>query len=64
MVSRQAVNSLFESSGASALFERSDLQRLWRDTNAAAAHHGLAWDVHGLSWGRISFGLASNPGGI
>jgi alkylation response protein AidB-like acyl-CoA dehydrogenase len=63
-MSRQAVNSLFESSGASALFESSDLQRLWRDTNAAAAHHGLMWDVHGMSWGRLSFGLPSNPGGI
>jgi alkylation response protein AidB-like acyl-CoA dehydrogenase len=61
---RQAVNSLFESSGASALLEKSDLQRLWRDTNAAAAHHGLLWDVHGLSWGRLSFGLPSNPGWI
>jgi D-isomer specific 2-hydroxyacid dehydrogenase, NAD binding domain len=40
------------------------LQRLWRDTNAAAAHHGLMWDVHGLSWGRMSFGLTSHPGGI
>ncbi len=63
-VCRQAVNSLFESAGASALFEGSDIQRLWRDTNAAAAHHGLTWDVHGMSWGRISFGLPSNPGGI
>jgi alkylation response protein AidB-like acyl-CoA dehydrogenase len=61
---RQAVNSLFESAGASALFDGSELQRLWRDTNAAAAHHGLVWDVHGLSWGRISFGLPSSPGGI
>jgi alkylation response protein AidB-like acyl-CoA dehydrogenase len=64
MLARQAVNSLFESSGASALFDGSNLQRLWRDTNAAAAHHGLMWDVHGLSWGRLSFGLPSNPGGI
>jgi alkylation response protein AidB-like acyl-CoA dehydrogenase len=63
-IARQAINSLFESSGASALFETSDLQRLWRDTNAAAAHHGLMWDVHGLSWGRMSFGLTSNPGGL
>jgi alkylation response protein AidB-like acyl-CoA dehydrogenase len=63
-IARQAVNSLFESSGASALFESSPLQRLWRDTNAAAAHHGLTWDIHGMSWGRLSFGLPSNPGGI
>jgi len=64
MLARQAVNSLFESSGASALFEGSDLQRLWRDTNAAAAHHGLMWDVHGLFWGRMSFGLPANPTGV
>jgi 3-hydroxy-9,10-secoandrosta-1,3,5(10)-triene-9,17-dione monooxygenase len=63
-IAREAVNTLFESGGASALFERSELQRLWRDTNAAAAHHGLGWDVHGVSWGRIAFGLQSTPGGF
>jgi 3-hydroxy-9,10-secoandrosta-1,3,5(10)-triene-9,17-dione monooxygenase len=62
-ISREAVNSLFESSGASALSEGSEVQRLWRDTNAAAAHLGLVWDTWGLSWARVSFGLPSiNPG--
>jgi 3-hydroxy-9,10-secoandrosta-1,3,5(10)-triene-9,17-dione monooxygenase len=63
-IAREAVNSLFESAGASGLFEKSELQRLWRDTNAAAAHHGLAWDVHGVSWARISYGLQATPGGF
>ncbi|HEU0169570.1 MAG TPA: acyl-CoA dehydrogenase family protein [Chloroflexota bacterium] len=61
-VSREAVNSLFEATSASALFEGSEIQRYWRDTNAAAAHAGLTWDNHGLAWGRASFGLPYTPG--
>lgn len=59
---RRAVNELFESSGASSLFESSDMQRLWRDTNAAAAHHGLTWDIRATEFGRVLMGLpASEP---
>lgn len=59
---RRAVNDLFESSGASSLFESSDMQRLWRDTNAAAAHHGLTWDIRATEFGRVLMGLpASEP---
>jgi 3-hydroxy-9,10-secoandrosta-1,3,5(10)-triene-9,17-dione monooxygenase len=54
---RHAVNSLFESSGGSALYESSDMQRLWRDTNAAAAHHGLTWDIRAAEFGRALVGL-------
>jgi 3-hydroxy-9,10-secoandrosta-1,3,5(10)-triene-9,17-dione monooxygenase len=54
---RRAVNSLFESSGGSSLYDSSDLQRLWRDSNAAAAHHGLTWDVRGPELGRALVGL-------
>jgi 3-hydroxy-9,10-secoandrosta-1,3,5(10)-triene-9,17-dione monooxygenase len=59
---RRAVNDLFESSGASSLFESSDMQRLWRDTNAAAAHHGLTWDIRASEYGRVMMGLpATEP---
>ena len=34
---RKAVNMLYEECGGSGLFESSDFQRLWRDTNAASA---------------------------
>ncbi len=49
---RQAVNSLFEASGGSSIYDSADLQRLWRDSNVAAAHHGLFWDFHGLAYAK------------
>jgi alkylation response protein AidB-like acyl-CoA dehydrogenase len=60
---RQAVNELFEASGGSALYESSDMQRLWRDTNASAAHHGLTWDIRGLEYGRVMMGLPATDQG-
>jgi alkylation response protein AidB-like acyl-CoA dehydrogenase len=60
---RRAVNDLFEASGGSSLFESSDMQRLWRDTNAAAAHHGLAWDIRGNEFARVLMGLPATESG-
>jgi 3-hydroxy-9,10-secoandrosta-1,3,5(10)-triene-9,17-dione monooxygenase len=60
--SRKVVNSLWEECGGSGLFESSDLQRLWRDSNAAAAHHGLTWDWVAVAWTRTMLGLPSAPG--
>ena len=54
---RHAANSVYEASGASNLFEGGEMQRLWRDSNAAATHHGAMWDVHGLGYGREAVGL-------
>jgi 3-hydroxy-9,10-secoandrosta-1,3,5(10)-triene-9,17-dione monooxygenase len=54
---RQAANAVFEECGGSGLVETSDLQRIWRDANAAAAHHGLTWDWQSDAWTRASFGL-------
>jgi alkylation response protein AidB-like acyl-CoA dehydrogenase len=47
---RRAVNMLYEEGGAGSLANGSLLQRLWRDTNAAAAHHGLTWDWQAENW--------------
>jgi alkylation response protein AidB-like acyl-CoA dehydrogenase len=41
--------------------QSSDMQRLWRDTYAAAPHHGLTWDVRGLEYGRVMMGLPAMP---
>jgi 3-hydroxy-9,10-secoandrosta-1,3,5(10)-triene-9,17-dione monooxygenase len=60
---RRVVNDLFEAGGGSALYESSDMQRLWRDTNAAAAHHGLAWDIRGTEFGRVMMGLPASEQG-
>jgi alkylation response protein AidB-like acyl-CoA dehydrogenase len=57
---RQAANTIFEECGGSGLVETSDLQRVWRDANAAAAHHGLTWDWQADAWTRTSFGLTDS----
>jgi len=56
--SRRAVNMVFEEGGGSALADGSPLQRTWRDTNAAAAHHGLTWDWQGELWPKMVLGLS------
>jgi len=60
--SRKTVNMLYEECGGSGLYERSDFQRFWRDTNAASAHHGLTWDWHAVAWTRATIGLPTPPG--
>jgi 3-hydroxy-9,10-secoandrosta-1,3,5(10)-triene-9,17-dione monooxygenase len=55
--SRKAANTVYEECGGSGLAESSDLQRIWRDANAAAAHHGLTWDWQADLWTRAAFGL-------
>jgi alkylation response protein AidB-like acyl-CoA dehydrogenase len=59
---RKSINMLYEECGGSGLFESSDFQRLWRDTNAAAAHHGLTWDWHSAAWTKSLLGLPTPPG--
>lgn len=56
---RSAVNSVFEASGGSNIYESRDMARLWRDSNVAGMHHGLMWDVHGLAYGRVAAGLTA-----
>lgn len=54
---RRGANRLYEECGGSGLAETSPLQQFWRDTNAAAAHHGLTWDWQADAWTRASVGL-------
>jgi 3-hydroxy-9,10-secoandrosta-1,3,5(10)-triene-9,17-dione monooxygenase len=54
---RHAVNVLFELSGGSGIYESTDLQRMWRDVNAAAAHFGLGWEPAAIAYARASVGL-------
>jgi 3-hydroxy-9,10-secoandrosta-1,3,5(10)-triene-9,17-dione monooxygenase len=56
--SRHAVTSLFEASGGSATYDHSDLQRLWRDANAAAQHIAFTWDSAMTTYGRVLVGVA------
>jgi len=59
---RKVVNSLYEECGGTGLFDSSDFQRFWRDTNAAAAHHGLTWDWMAVAWTKTTLGLPTVPG--
>lgn len=55
--SRKAANTVYEECGGTGLLESSELQRIWRDANAAAAHRGLTWDWQAGAWTRTIFGL-------
>jgi alkylation response protein AidB-like acyl-CoA dehydrogenase len=59
---RKAINTLYEECGGGGLFDSSDLQRLWRDVNAAAAHHALTWDWVAVAWTKSLLGLPTPPG--
>jgi len=59
---RKTINTLYEECGGSGHFDSSDFQRLWRDVNAAAAHHGLTWDWISVAWTRTLLGLPTAPG--
>lgn len=54
--SRQSVNSLFEVAGGSATYDFSDLQRIWRDANAASQHVAFTWDSAMTAYGRALVG--------
>lgn len=54
---RRAANSLFEVAGGSALYDGSEMQRLWRDANAGAQHFAFGWDRSMTNFGRIAAGI-------
>jgi 3-hydroxy-9,10-secoandrosta-1,3,5(10)-triene-9,17-dione monooxygenase len=54
---RLAVTSLFEASGGSAVYDSYELQRLWRDVNAAVAHNSFLQDRAAPIFGRAILGL-------
>ncbi|HKZ74258.1 MAG TPA: acyl-CoA dehydrogenase family protein [Steroidobacteraceae bacterium] len=57
-----AVASLFTASGASALTERSPIQRAYRNISAMATHHAFAYDGVAEQYGRLRLGL--DPDGL
>jgi 3-hydroxy-9,10-secoandrosta-1,3,5(10)-triene-9,17-dione monooxygenase len=54
---RDAVSLLFSASGGSAIYDDSEIQRLWRDINSAAQHYGFTWDNAMSDYGRVLIGL-------
>jgi alkylation response protein AidB-like acyl-CoA dehydrogenase len=62
--SRHAVNSLFEASGGSGIYDTSILQRFWRDINASTAHVAFGWDSVATSFGRGYLDIPLAPGDL
>jgi alkylation response protein AidB-like acyl-CoA dehydrogenase len=54
---RDAVGRLFSASGGTAVYDDSDIQRIWRDANAAAQHYAFGWDNAMSDYGRVLAGL-------
>ena len=57
----QAVDRLFESSGANAWFNSNEAQRLFRDSHMTAAHAYTDYDVCAQIYGRHLIGLEPDP---
>jgi 3-hydroxy-9,10-secoandrosta-1,3,5(10)-triene-9,17-dione monooxygenase len=54
---RGAVTSLFEAAGGTAIYDSSDMQRIWRDANASANHFAFTLDAALASFGRAAASL-------
>lgn len=61
---RNAVNSLFEASGGTAVYSKSPEQRAWRDANAAGQHFAFTWDTAMTAYGRAAAGLPPSSQGV
>jgi alkylation response protein AidB-like acyl-CoA dehydrogenase len=57
----QAVNRLFDVSGASGLYEQAAIQRFHRDAHAGSHHPFHSWDMYGVHYGRQRLGLELGP---
>jgi 3-hydroxy-9,10-secoandrosta-1,3,5(10)-triene-9,17-dione monooxygenase len=53
----QAVNRLFEASGARGVLETEAIQRFHRDAHGASHHAALTWDPVAEQFGRQALGL-------
>jgi len=54
---REATNTLMQLSGGSGLYDSAEIERLWRDCAAAAAHASLSWDGAAAGYARALLGL-------
>jgi alkylation response protein AidB-like acyl-CoA dehydrogenase len=53
----EAIDEIYEASGASGIFVRDPTQRLWRDIHAGSKHFSLNWDAMRVMCGQFSLGL-------
>ncbi len=53
----QAVDALFTATGGQGIHLEKPIQRVWRDTHAAASHLSLNWDAVSTMYGQHALGL-------
>ncbi len=56
-LARHAANSLMEAAGASSIYEKAGIERMFRDVNAGAAHFAFMEDGVAPNYGRALLGL-------
>jgi 3-hydroxy-9,10-secoandrosta-1,3,5(10)-triene-9,17-dione monooxygenase len=52
----EAVDTLHTMAGANGIYDRSPIQRLFRDQHALRGHIGFSWDAQGSPWGLVALG--------
>jgi 3-hydroxy-9,10-secoandrosta-1,3,5(10)-triene-9,17-dione monooxygenase len=52
----EAVDSLHALAGANGIYDRYEIQRLFRDQHALSAHIGFSWDAQGGPWALVAMG--------
>ena len=57
LLNKRALDRIMAVTGAHGLFDDNPMQLAARDMQAALAQIALAWDVHGVAYGRSAFGL-------
>lgn len=58
----RAADRLFHATGASGLYDDSDMRRLWSDIRAIGAHYINSWDISGPLFGQVALGVEpGNP---
>jgi alkylation response protein AidB-like acyl-CoA dehydrogenase len=55
-LAKSATQRIFEATGANGIYEAAQIQRAFRDVQAAASHIALGWDLSGMIYAREALG--------
>lgn len=61
VVAARAVDRIFYGIGAGGIFQSQEIQRSFRDVQAANKQSALNWDVNGTEFGKVALGLDPGP---
>lgn len=60
-LAKRAASRLIEAMGANGVSDSNPVAIAFADTMAGASHRALNWDVNGVAYGKILFGVISSP---